>query len=198
MRRKAKQLSYYQSQVSNFERVLDFGCGNARLTGANVVTVDFQEKLGPDVVHDLTKFPYPFEDDTFDFIHCSQIVEHLPDTTRTMSELLRIAKPGCKVYLGVPHFSAAIAHNDPTHVSFFSTKTIRYFTDGEITSGNKCLSMVGQHIEFSRIWERIGLSAAFNRLPRTYEEKLHGVFPAKFLHWELVVGELPMASRMAA
>ena len=33
----------------------------------------------------------------------------------------------------------------------------------------------------------IGLVALFNKFPRYYEEKLHGIFPAKFITWELKI-----------
>jgi ubiquinone/menaquinone biosynthesis C-methylase UbiE len=36
----------------------------------------------------------PFEDNHFDVILCTHVLEHIPDDTKAMSELLRVMKPG--------------------------------------------------------------------------------------------------------
>ena len=81
--------------------------------------IDRNPRVNPTIVHDLSKFPWPLEANSFDFIHCSQVIEHLPDIVDAMSEILRVAAPGCRVVIGVPHFSSAIAYRDPTHRTFF-------------------------------------------------------------------------------
>jgi len=174
-------------------KILDVGCGRRPLRGENVITVDQNARFRPTVVHDLSVFPWPFDDNTFDFIHCAQVIEHLPDTVSVMQEILRIAMPGCRVYIGVPHFSSAIAVSDPTHKTFFSVKTMDYFC-GDFGNylalkPNKCFEIISRRIVFSRLWKVLGLAALFNLSSRLYEEKLHGLFPAKYISWELLVSE---------
>ena len=52
-------------------------------SGLNVlkvyVNVDLTDKYGAEVIHDLEKFPYPFEDNTFDEIFADNTIEHLKD-----------------------------------------------------------------------------------------------------------------------
>ena len=54
---------------------LNLGCGRRRLSGC-WVNVDRVKHDNVDVVHDLDTFPYPFEDDSVDYIFMNY-VEHL-------------------------------------------------------------------------------------------------------------------------
>ncbi len=38
--------------------------------------------------------PSPFEDNTFDIILCSHVLEHIPEDRKAMQELFRTLKPG--------------------------------------------------------------------------------------------------------
>jgi hypothetical protein len=49
---------------------------------------------------DITNIPY--EDNTFDAILCSHVLEHIPDDRQAMKELLRVLKPGGWAILQVP------------------------------------------------------------------------------------------------
>ena len=55
--------------------VLDLGCGNRKKPGA--IGVDINPNAQADIIHDLNKFPYPFEDSTFDEIYADNTIEHL-------------------------------------------------------------------------------------------------------------------------
>lgn len=44
----------------------------------------------------------PFEDDYFDLIYCSHVLEHVPDDRKAMSELSRVLKPGGTALILVP------------------------------------------------------------------------------------------------
>jgi ubiquinone/menaquinone biosynthesis C-methylase UbiE len=41
-------------------------------------------------VYDFEKFPYPFEDNTFDEIYCSHVLEHMSDLGKVMEEFTRV------------------------------------------------------------------------------------------------------------
>ena len=182
----------FQREIANYKKVLDLGCGGRQLRGDNVITVDLDVRYKPKVVCDLSQFPYPFKDSMFDFIHCSQIIEHLPDTVNAVGEILRIGKPGCGVFIGVPHFSSSIAYKDPSHKSFFSVKTMNYFCSNYFGfSHGKCFEIVSVKITFSKLWRFSGLSSLFNLLQTSWENRLSGIFPAKFVEWQLVIKENP-------
>ncbi len=44
-----------------------------------------------------------FEDNTFDWILCNHVLEHIPDDMKAMSELLRVLRPGGNAILQVPY-----------------------------------------------------------------------------------------------
>jgi len=45
----------------------------------------------------------PFQDDEFDFVNMSEVIEHVEDPKKVMSEVYRVLKPGGKVYVSVPN-----------------------------------------------------------------------------------------------
>jgi len=73
-----------------------------------------------DVVHDLNVFPYPFKDDSFEYIHASHILEHLEDVPKVMRELWRISKDGAIIEIKVPYYNNYNAFRDLTHIRFFT------------------------------------------------------------------------------
>lgn len=105
----------------------NFGCGRRVYKGwINVDSVQFE---GVDVVHDLNKIPYPFRDETFDFIVMNSILEHLDDPDRTLKEIYRILKKSALLYIHVPSYRSPQAYL-PVHKSYFSTEYFRHFERG--------------------------------------------------------------------
>ncbi|MBU8910288.1 MAG: class I SAM-dependent methyltransferase [Desulfobacterales bacterium] len=51
---------------------------------------------------DVTKLP--FKNSSFDIVICSEVLEHIPDDKRALSELVRILKPGKILAVSVPRF----------------------------------------------------------------------------------------------
>ena len=45
----------------------------------------------------------PFEDNTYDFIICNHVLEHIPDDTKAMQEIYRVLAPGGSAILQVPY-----------------------------------------------------------------------------------------------
>jgi len=68
------------------KKILDVGCGTAKVKGA--IGLDIAPLPGVDVVHDLNKFPWPFENGTFDEIYMLDVIEHLDDTIGVMERSL--------------------------------------------------------------------------------------------------------------
>lgn len=109
-------------------KMLDIGCGLQKIPGA--VGIDINPASQADVFHNLNQFPYPFEDNQFERIYGTDVLEHLDDVIRTMEEIHRIGRPGGQVFLRVPHFSSTHAFGDPTHKHFFNTESLDYFCGG--------------------------------------------------------------------
>ena len=64
------------------KKVLEIGVGNGKVAekvrkaGILVTTLDFDEKLKPDIVAEITKLP--FKKNSFDLVSCFEVLEHLP------------------------------------------------------------------------------------------------------------------------
>lgn len=82
---------------------------------------------GIDVIHDLSVFPWPWDDDSIDEIYMKDVLEHLPNTIKVMEEIYRITKKGAKIYIAVPYWNSYEAISDPTHVSQFNEFTFNFF-----------------------------------------------------------------------
>lgn len=108
-------------------RKLDVGAGGKRDDGFE--TMDVSPVYSPDFQHDLTQFPWPFEDNTFDELRCWHVLEHIErqHLISVMNELQRVLKVGGVADIEVPVFPYWTAIADPTHVSFFVPQTFAYF-----------------------------------------------------------------------
>ncbi len=110
------------------DRILDIGCGEGRhtiraaqekdtiCTGADFGfdnLIQTRDKLAfHDEINDLACRDWnlstmditalPFEDNSFDIVICSEVLEHIPDDARAMAELVRIVKPGKTLAVSVP------------------------------------------------------------------------------------------------
>jgi len=79
---------------------LNLGCGNKKLEG--YVNVD---ACGvPDVVCDLSVFPWPWLDNSIDEVFSEHFLEHVLDYEKTILEIHRILKPGGVIWFRVPHY----------------------------------------------------------------------------------------------
>lgn len=111
---------------------LDLGCGQHVAEGFE--GVDLWD--GPEVTWavDLTKFPWPWDDNSVEAIHSSHYVEHtLPvggphdGLIAFMDEVWRICKPDAKVQIIHPYLKSNRAFQDPTHTRFIPEDTWYYF-----------------------------------------------------------------------
>ncbi len=109
---------------------LNLGCGLDYKEGFTNVDFCVGDSFKFDIKHDLEKFPYPFEDNEFDYILMDNVLEHLEDTIKVLEELHRISKPNAKIEIYVPHCSGYMAFGNITHKRFFASGTFRTFEKG--------------------------------------------------------------------
>jgi SAM-dependent methyltransferase len=96
-------------------KVLDVGCLGFALYRACKEERDDLQHFGCDVIGDqaipedvtfklvdLTREKIPFADDTFDLVVASHVIEHLPNAVPVFGELLRVCRPGGRVYVEAP------------------------------------------------------------------------------------------------
>lgn len=46
----------------------------------------------------------PFKEDFFDIINCFTVLEHVLDVKKSLLEMIRVSKPGGKIYVNSPHY----------------------------------------------------------------------------------------------
>ncbi len=107
---------------------LNLGCGSKTVPG--FLGVDRFQNEATDIVHDLEIFPWPFADNSIDYILMDNVLEHLADIVRTMEEIHRILKPRSLVQIIVPHATSTLAFADPTHKHYFTEESFYYFVKG--------------------------------------------------------------------
>lgn len=173
---KAKLLREFQGQ-----RILDVGCGRSKAPGA--VGIDRRAEPGisadrlRDIDHDLTHFPWPIEDDSFDLIICQHVIEHLPDTVRTLEEFHRIVRDGGKIFMETPHYTWFEAYRHYEHCHMFSFQSFDYFLQGNKVYKTN-YSYADKRIFFDDLTNCVGIAWLANRFPRVYEKRLAFLFPA--------------------
>lgn len=90
--------------------------------------VDVVPSVKPDILHDLNKFPYPFDSDSVDGVLMDNSLEHLNDVTAVLREVHRILKLGATAHIIVPYAFSDGAMFDPTHRHFFCPETFDYYS----------------------------------------------------------------------
>ena len=108
------------------EMNLNLGCGTAILEG--FINIDKVNLEGVDIVHDLNGIPYPFEDESIDYIQMNDILEHLEKPIDVLMECWRILKVTGKVVLRLVHWSCHYSYGDPQHLWAFSEGYFDFFT----------------------------------------------------------------------
>lgn len=123
------------------ELLLGCGSNKAKKVGltnnknwTDLTTLDMNSDHNPDFVHDLTEFPYPFEDNSFDEIHAYDVLEHTGQQGDwrfffdQWSELWRILKPDGLMVGISPHMSSVWAWGDPGHTRIISTQSFVFLS----------------------------------------------------------------------
>ena len=105
---------------------LNLGSGSKKIEG--YINLDKYNTFKPDIVHDLEKFPYPFENDSVTHILLSHVLEHLgqnPDVFNSIiKELYRICVDKAFIDIRVPHPRHDDFVADPTHVRPITLMTL--------------------------------------------------------------------------
>jgi SAM-dependent methyltransferase len=129
------------------KRELLLGCGNSRVkkvtwTGSskdfeNLTTLDIDQSCEPDVVWDMNKLPYPFEQNTFDEIHAYECLEHCGKQGDwrfffdQFTEFHRILKSGGMMVATVPMWDSAWAWGDPGHTRVITKGSLIFLDQRE-------------------------------------------------------------------
>lgn len=133
------------------------GCGSTRdrriaVNGkkgwTELVTLDVNPAHQPDIVHDLERLPWPFEDNQFDEVHCYEILEHLgrqgdyESFFAHFAELWRILKPDGCLAVTCPSYRSRWAWGDPGHRRVLTSGSLVFLSQEEYAAqvGNTAMA----------------------------------------------------------
>ncbi|RXJ72643.1 2-polyprenyl-3-methyl-5-hydroxy-6-metoxy-1,4-benzoquinol methylase [Veronia nyctiphanis] len=110
---------------------LDFGCGPGP-----TLSLMLEDKGHSVALYDPFFVPDGAAlNKTYDFVTCTEAIEHFHYPKREWGQLISLIKPGgwlalmTKLVKDAEAFSRWHYKNDPTHVSFFSRETFRFLAD---------------------------------------------------------------------
>lgn len=127
---------------------INLGCGNKAKAG--YLGIDKFPCEAVDTIVDI-EGTLPFENSSVDEIWMDNVIEHIRDIPKLMTELHRIGKNGALITIITPHFSSAGSWKDPTHIhhlSYFSMdhfekKDVAHYTGGGFQVFKRELSFSG-------------------------------------------------------
>jgi SAM-dependent methyltransferase len=113
-----RRSGFLLGELSAGDRVLDLGCGDGRFTvlaaaanGVSAVGAEVAEAAlararttHPSLDFRLVPFdgPLPFADGEFTLVWASEVIEHVADTARWLSEVRRVLRPAGRLLLSTP------------------------------------------------------------------------------------------------
>jgi SAM-dependent methyltransferase len=129
----------HRAELPASPRILDAGCG----TGRNVVefgalgptegvdlsrqAVEFCHRRGLHGVREAAIEDLPFEDDGFDLVLATDVIEHLPEEGPALTELRRVARPDGRLIVTVPAYNWLWSQHDTSwhHYRRYTRATLR-------------------------------------------------------------------------
>lgn len=132
-------------------RKLNVGCGNTLKKG--FLNIDIRSPYDKKV--NLNNKPYPFKDNSFDYILLDNVLEHLEEPIICLEELHRICTKKGEIEITVPFYNSPNAFRDLTHLRFFNLDSLNEL-DIDVHETRYSLSKKKFHIKHQLNPSRIG------------------------------------------
>jgi len=142
------------SEIKNKKNFLDLGCGTRPKEGC--IGIDRQCLQGVGIVADID-YSLPLKDDSVEGICSNYFMEHSADITFLFKEIYRVCKNGATVELTVPYYASINAFKDPTHKTFFTEDTFRYFSKDQWYGSDYKIGVDFQLIKIKYHYSKIAL-----------------------------------------
>lgn len=168
-RTKGKLIAYELVESGTGKRALDVGCRDGywseklRARGYEVTSVDLDPRCAGALPVDIDK-TLPFDEDSFDLIWCTEVIEHVKNPAFTISEFKRVLRQGGQMLLTSPNeqfwffriftllgIDLAKIQNE-SHTCSFTFESLR-----ELVGGGEEFGFFPYFVYKKAIWERVSL-----------------------------------------
>lgn len=178
--------------------ILEVGCGAGgmltplsrygRVTGIDISHeyMRYCRERGHQRVVTGSGYELPFADDSFDLVALFDVIEHIPDDERVLSEVRRVLKPGGKVFLSVPAYQFLFSQNDRVahHLRRYTARRLRRVLEAarleprKLTYFNTFLfPLILPAVLVLKLKERLfGLPEGLTNLSHQFKEPVNGAF----------------------
>lgn len=105
---KGKKIAFDYIPDGANKQALDIGCREGsqserlKSLGYDVTPVDMEPKYEEGITLDVNN-SFPFEDNSFDLIWCSEVIEHLDNPESSINEMRRVCKPTGRIIITTPN-----------------------------------------------------------------------------------------------
>lgn len=108
---------------------ISLGCGTEIENPKEWINVDLLPVTSDVLVHDLNKYPWPFDNESAEYIKAKDLIEHLMPGTiiAFINECYRILKPNGTLWIQTPSWEADFLWIDVTHVRGFDKRSFDFF-----------------------------------------------------------------------
>jgi SAM-dependent methyltransferase len=161
--------------LKDCQNVIDVGCGNGKflklspdkISGIdqNKEAVRWCKEQGLNVLHG-DAMDLPFENESYEGVHCSHLIEHLfpAEAWKLLKELNRILKPGGIMCLQAPLMSRHF-YNDLSHIRPYPPQSIMEYLSGTWQNNQpQTFDVIGGQYELISIkWRHLPLLSGIAR-----------------------------------
>lgn len=157
-------------------KVLHLGCGRKKIDAADlfayvglqgmdtadveILHLDADRRLSPDLVCELGVDPIPLPDDSVDLVIAWHVLEHIGTQGqsagwfRFWEDLYRVLTPDGWLYAECPHYTSIWAWSDPTHTRAISEHSFLFFNQDSYRIPGSMISPYRIDCDFQ--WAGIG------------------------------------------
>lgn len=154
--------------------VLDVGSGDQRVAERHVICTEIVAYPATDVVSAAQRLP--FRDAVFDVVHSNAVLEHVTEPFACAEEMMRVLKPGGRLFCSVPFLQAE--HGYPDHYYNMTQSGLRHLFE---RLGAECDVVDVPDWGHPLILGHGFLSAYLSALPEAERRRMEGMTISEFL-----------------